>query len=141
MYFRDEYVGPTAREPSDPNAEFVEAQLRIIRKAIKCCVGKEKPDVPALKGFKNVPSPEKEKYDGKDDAELFMLWLKQLLRWMEISQVVRPDLDETQAGLSGLFVTGPARHWYDEIVDNVLGDGTDWLFSDTVCKMYKHFIH
>lgn len=140
-YFRDEYVGPTAQEPSDPNADFVEAQLRIIRKAIKRRVGKAKPDVPALKGLKNVPSPEKEKYDGKDDAELFMSWLKQLLRWMEISQVVGPDLDETRVGLIGLFVTGPAREWYDEIVDNVLGDGTDWSFSDAVCKMYKRFIH
>ncbi len=94
-------MGLTTQEPSDPNAKFIEAQLHIIRKAIKCHVSKEKPDVPALKGLKNVPSPEKEKYDGKDDAELFMSWLKQLLRWMEISQVVGPDLDETQVGLLG----------------------------------------
>ncbi len=140
-YLRDDIPVNNLRVTEDPHAEFIEDQLRIIRKAIHRRVGKEQPEIPALKGLKNVPSPEKEKYSGKDDAELFMSWLKQLLRWMEISRMVGPELDNTRVGLLGLFISDAAREWYVETIDNVPGSGIEWSFSDAICTMYHRFIH
>lgn len=132
------YPLPTDRW-SDPNADFIEKQLNIIRRAIRDRVDHEAPEIPAMKNLKNVPAPEK--YSGKDDAEDFMSWLKLLLRWMELSRIVGPDLDGVRVNLLGQFLIGAAREWYDEIVDNIAHTGRIWVFEDAVCAMFTRFIH
>ncbi len=138
-YLREDEYPLIGNGWTDPNAEFVDAQLRIIRRAIRDRVGHELgADSPALKNLKSVPSPEK--YDGKDDSELFMSWLKLLLRWMESTRIIGPDLDGTRVSLLGQFLSDAARDWYDDTVDNI-ESGRVWAFEDAICAMYKRFIH
>ncbi|TFK78139.1 hypothetical protein K466DRAFT_571029, partial [Polyporus arcularius HHB13444] len=124
---------------NDPNAEYIESQLRIIRQAIRDRVGREMADVPALKNLKNVPAPEK--YSGRDDVDEFMSWLKLLLRWMELSRVAGPELDGYRVNLLGQFLVNAARDWYDETIDNIHITGRVWVFEDAVCALFRRFIH
>ncbi|KAI0643259.1 hypothetical protein C8Q79DRAFT_1094822, partial [Trametes meyenii] len=102
-------------------------------------VDRDPDETAALKNIKGIPSPEK--YDGKDDGESFMSWLKLMLRWMELSRITGNNLDGARTSLLGQFLTGPASEWYDDVVDNTHADGRIWVFEDAVCAMFKRFIH
>ncbi|KAI0737519.1 hypothetical protein C8Q80DRAFT_1125296 [Daedaleopsis nitida] len=130
---------PLVGRGSDPNAKYIEQQLHAIRLIIRRRVDMEIEERSTLKNLKNVPSPEK--YNGRDDAEEFMTWLRALLRWLEIHRVVGPDLDGDRVTVLGQFLTGAAMDWYDETVDTMHPQGRVWVFEDAVCAMFKRFIH
>ncbi|KAH9851010.1 hypothetical protein C2E23DRAFT_860762 [Lenzites betulinus] len=130
---------PTTDRWGDPNAEYIESQLRHIRRMIRDCVDRDPEDLAALKNVKGIPTPDK--YDGKDDTELFLSWLKLMLRWMELSRITGTGLDTARTNLLGQYLTGAASEWYDEVVDNTHITGRIWMFEDAVCAMFKRFIH
>lgn len=138
---------PTGRETDyflssdrdDPNTPYIDKQLEIIRAAIWERVGREFSTTPAMKNLKNVPPPEK--YAGDDDSEAFLSWLKSFLRWLALGRIVGPDLDADHVQLLGQHLTKEARSWYDDAVDNFSGIGRHWTFEQTICTLFRRFIH
>ncbi len=114
-------------------------QLRIIRHMVRDKVDCDPKDIPELKNAKNVPAPDK--YDGHDDAEYFMSWLKCFLRWLMLNRTVGRAYDDYRTNILGQFLTGAARDWYDEVIDNEQVTGRVWIFVDTIGAMFKRFIH
>nr|VWO96523.1 Uncharacterized protein [Ganoderma boninense] len=124
---------------ASPHAGHVQQQLELIRAEIRTRLRTEIPDAPGLKSLKGIPSPAK--YDGRDDAEEFMTWLKGLLRWLVLNRLGGDGLDDLRVDLLGQYVDNAAQDWYDDIVDHVYGTGRSWTFEETICELYIRFIH
>ncbi|KAL1937594.1 hypothetical protein VTO73DRAFT_13089 [Trametes versicolor] len=133
---QDYYLNP---DRDDPNASYIDRQLEIIRAAICERIAREHPDIPAAKNLKNIPAPEK--YQGEDDAEAFMGWLKAFLRWLALGRITGPDLDDYRVQILGQYLVKEARAWYDDVIDSIDGVGRYWNFEQAMCALYKRFIH
>ncbi|KAI0361860.1 hypothetical protein OH77DRAFT_1389323, partial [Trametes cingulata] len=133
----EEYFLSPGRD--EPNASYIERQLDIIRAAIREKVTRPLPDLPAMKNLKNIPPPDK--YGGEDDADAFMTWLKAFLRWLALRRVTGPELDADRVQLLGQHLVRLARTWYDDVIDNFDGVGRNWTFEQSVCALYRRFIH
>ena len=123
----------------DPNAPFMDRQLEIIRAAIRDRVSFDPADIPTMKNLKGLPTPEK--YGGEDDSPAFMGWLKSLLRWLALGRITGPELDTDQVHLLGQYLVKEARLWYDDAIDNFDGVGSNWDFEQSVCALYRRFVH
>ncbi|KAL1947388.1 hypothetical protein VTO73DRAFT_14349 [Trametes versicolor] len=122
-----------------PNSDFMRKQLDIIRAAIRDRVGRDLPNLAPMKNLKNIPPPEK--YGGEDDSDAFMGWLKSFLRWLALGRIIGPELDADRVQLLGQHLIKEARLWYDDTIDTFDGVGRDWSFEQSLCAMYKRFIH
>lgn len=130
----------TSRAEEDlPNGEYARKQMEMIRLAIRERVTRELPVQPPMKNLKNIPSPDK--YNGEDDADVFMAWLKAFLRWLALGRIVGPDLDIDRVQLLGQHLIKDARQWYDDTIDSFDGVGRLWSFEQSMCALYRRFIH
>lgn len=79
------------------------------------------------------------KYDGSDDTDRFMEWLKDMIRYIRTQRNVGPNGDESRLDLMGLQLEGPAKEWFDEEVQGPYSTG-QWTFLWAVLGLYKRSI-
>ena len=98
-------------------------------------------DFPEFPSFKQLKLEHPEKYDGKDDPEVFDSWLSKLCRWMRLAGLTGPKLDSERVLVLGQMLTGQALIWYNSVVDNPNRVESDWTFIKAVIAMYTRFVH
>jgi len=68
---------------------------------------------------KSPKVPEPKAYSGKEDAEKFEGWLKNLLRWYHINRYCSMEHDEDRISCTALFLQGNALCWYDNNINGI----------------------
>jgi hypothetical protein len=104
-----------------------------IRTLIYLSVGIEKTTESRIKNLK-VPPPEK--YEGEDDADIFINFLKAVLRYMSLMRLCGHDYDEERILVLGTLLKGRAELWYNTMIDD-----KSLEFDLLVIALFKRFVH
>ncbi|KZT06183.1 uncharacterized protein LAESUDRAFT_714528 [Laetiporus sulphureus 93-53] len=102
-------------------------------------LGTTLPENTVLKNIKDLPKPNK--YDGEDNREMFDSWLKSLLRWMCLTRLGGPNLDEECLQMLGQYLKGAASEWYNDTIDDIDVDAQLWSFVEALCMLFRQFLH
>jgi hypothetical protein len=115
---------------------FRDRLIVIIRRTINTYIGQH---FPADPNVKNLRAPSPKKYDGTDDIDLFMNFLKSVLRHMAINGFGGEDFDQYRVMIIGHYLEGKAESWYNKYVDAGIERG--WSFEAVILELFKRFIH
>jgi hypothetical protein len=97
--------------------------------------------VPPTGPVPNIRMQAPKHYQGEPDIEKFESWLQQMLRWMQFYQQCGDELDERRVIMTGMLVDGPARVWYDDVVEGTVQGTRKWKFREVIIGLYNRFIH
>lgn len=85
-----------------------------------------------------VSSPEK--YDGDGGIAPFELFIQSMTRYLMISRVMGPELDQERVAVLGQYLTGPAELWFSSEVESHHGAFFRASFVDIVQALYCRFL-
>jgi hypothetical protein len=94
--------------------------------------------LPPDPNVKNIRMPGPEKYEGADDIDTFMNFLKALVRYMSIYGYGGPNWDSRRVTLLGNYLKGRAEFWYNKTIDIA---EYNYDFETVMIMLFNRFVH
>lgn len=130
--------GRGARQASMPVDPYLQGNLDKITEHIDRMLGRARPGTPPKSAVK--PSPP-EPYSGRNDHEVFNVWLSRITSYFRLAYLCGPDYDEDRLLHTNNLLSGEAQEWWTEqIVNDHFHGRRSWVFVDAVCAMYARFV-
>jgi hypothetical protein len=94
--------------------------------------------LPVDPNLKNLRLPTPEKYDGANDADVFLSFVKALARYLSLHGYGGPDREFQRAVMLGAYLKGRAEEWYNRHVDITRRRVT---FEEIIIDLFRRFVH
>ncbi|KAI0332917.1 hypothetical protein GY45DRAFT_1245773 [Cubamyces sp. BRFM 1775] len=94
---------------------------------------------PAYLKLTKLPAPPK--YEGKDNADSFEVWLQSLLEYFGTLRLTGERFDKDRLLLASNSLGDNAAIWYYNMVKSPTREKTDWTFKEAIVGLYRRFIH
>ncbi|KAJ3474939.1 hypothetical protein NLI96_g12162 [Meripilus lineatus] len=119
----------------DTEGRVVDNSFVWITKTIDEMLGEE------LETSRSIKMKEPDKYDGRDDLDMFDEWLMSIVQWMALMQLGGPKRDRLRLITLGQCLSKNALEWYNSEVASPNRLHRKWTYKEVVCELFDHFIH
>ncbi|KAJ3485897.1 hypothetical protein NLI96_g4629 [Meripilus lineatus] len=94
-----------------------------------------------LETSRSIKMKEPDRYDGRDDLDMFDEWLMSIVRWMALMQLGGPKRDRLRLITLGQCLSKNALEWYNSEVASPNRLHRKWTYKEAICELFDHFIH
>ncbi|KAI0670220.1 hypothetical protein C8Q78DRAFT_991856 [Trametes maxima] len=84
-----------------------------------------------------LPKP----YNGKDNLDVFEIWVHNLLEFFRTLRITGPLLDRNRLRILGDCLSDDAASWMYTTVRSPSREHREWLFEEAIIGLFRRFIH